>query len=118
MKLLFRWSLIGWMVFMLLVSAVAAVPVNAKEPLLTALSDDPHLSLLKHSLNLLTNQKQFSFTAESGYDSVQDDGQKIEFGSRRRLIIQRPDRIRMESHDRNGVIGTGKFDLWFSHRQP
>jgi len=97
---------------MLLASAVAAVPVHAKEPQRTALADDPHLSLLKRSLNLLTHQKQFSFTAESGYDSVQDDGQKIEFGSRRRLIIQRPDRIRMESHDRNGhqlqVIYNGK----------
>jgi len=120
MILLFRWSLIGWMALMLLAGAAAAVPVHAEEPLRTALADDPHLSLLKRSLNLLTNQKQFSFTAETGYDSVQDDGQKIEFGSRRRLIIQRPDRIRMESHDRNGhqlqVIYNGKEISFFTPR--
>ncbi len=121
MILLFRWSLIGWMALMLLTGAVAAVPVHAKEPQRTALADDPHLSLLKRSLNLLTHQKQFSFTAETGYDSVQDDGQKIEFGSRRRLIIQRPDRIRMESHDRNGhqlqVIYNGKEISFFTPRE-
>ncbi len=119
MILLFRWSLIGWMALML-TGAVAAVPVHAKEPQRTALADDPHLSLLKRTLNLLANQKQFSFTAETGYDSVQDDGQKIEFGSRRRLIIQRPDRIRMESHDRNGhqlqVIYNGKEISFFTPR--
>jgi hypothetical protein len=111
----------GWTALMFLVGGVAAVPSHAEEPLRAALSDDPHLSLLKRSLDLLTHQKQFSFTAESGYDSVQEDGQKIEFGARRRIIIQRPNRIRMESHERNGhqlqVIYNGKKVSFFSPRE-
>jgi hypothetical protein len=111
----------GWIALMFLSGAVGAVRSHAEEPQRTSLADDPHLSLLKRSLNLLTHQKQFSFTAESGYDSVQEDGQKIEFGSRRQIIIQRPDRIRMESHDRNGhqlqVIYNGKEISFFTPRE-
>ena len=77
---------------MLFAGVSVTAPVNAQVPQVTPSSDDSALSILKRTLNLLANQKQFSFTAELGFDVVQDDGQKIEFGSRRRLIIHRPDR--------------------------
>ncbi len=116
-----RWSSIYWMVFMLFASASVVAPANAQAPEVTASAEDSALSILKRTLNLLGNQKQFSFTAELGFDVVQDDGQKIEFGARRRLIIQRPDRIRVESQERNGqklqMTYNGREISFFSARE-
>jgi len=118
---LFRWSSICWMVFVFFAGASVVAPANAQVPQVTPSSDVSAISILKRTLNLLANQKQFSFTAELGFDVVQDDGQKIEFGSRRRLIIQRPDRIRIESQERNGhklqMIYNGSEISFFSARE-
>ncbi len=118
---LFRWSSICWIVFMLFAGASVAAPANAQAPEVSSSSDVSALSILKRTLNLIANQKQFSFTAELGFDVVQDDGQKIEFGSRRRLIIQRPDRIRLESQERDGqklqMIYNGREISFFSARE-
>ncbi len=117
----FRWSAMYWMGFLLLAGALVGAPVHAQAPEGTTSANDSALSILKRTLNLLANQKQFSFTAELGFDVVQGDGQKIEFGSRRRLIIQRPHRIRLESQKRNGqqlqVIYNGSEISFFSARE-
>jgi len=121
MILLFRWPSICWIAFILFTSAAAALPIDEKEPIFNSSVEDSALSLLKRSLNFLANQKQFGFTAELGFDTVQDDGQKIEFGARSRVIIQRPDRIWAESHKRNGqkrqLIYDGKEISFFSERE-
>jgi hypothetical protein len=43
-----------------------------------------------------------SVVADLSWDSVQPDGQKLEFGETRRYSIRRPDRLRVETDRRNG----------------
>ena len=46
----------------------------------------------------------------SGYDVVQSTGQKIEFGETRRLMLVRPDRLRMEEVSSDGTRDLVIFD--------
>jgi hypothetical protein len=60
--------------------------------------------------DFLGKTKQFGVTIEIAYDVVQDWGQKIEFGETRTLTVRRPDRIRIETTDRNGAVSGLVFD--------
>ena len=60
--------------------------------------------------DFLARAKQFSVTAEIGYDVVQDWGQKIEFGETRVLTVRRPDRLRVDTTDRDGSKSGVVFD--------
>jgi hypothetical protein len=51
-----------------------------------------------------------SVTMRSDYDAIQSDGQRIEFGERRRIWLQRPDRLRVEVERSDGERGTVVFD--------
>jgi hypothetical protein len=46
----------------------------------------------------------------SDYDAIQADGQKIAFGERRQILMQRPDRFRVEVERSDGERGTVVFD--------
>lgn len=52
----------------------------------------------------------FSVTIRSGYDAIQQDGQRIEFGEKRRVILQRPDRLRIEARRSDGDSGLFLYD--------
>jgi hypothetical protein len=58
----------------------------------------------------LANVQQFSFTAHIGFDVLQEDGQKIEFGSKREVVVHRPDRIRVDIERRDGTQAGVVFD--------
>jgi len=58
--------------------------------------------LLKESADFLAAQSRFGFRAHVGYDVVQLNGQKLEFGSTRKVTVRRPDRIRIEVTQRDG----------------
>jgi hypothetical protein len=51
-----------------------------------------------------------SLVAETGFDVMQDSGQKIEFGARRQISIRRPDRFRVDFENRDGTRGGVVFD--------
>jgi hypothetical protein len=57
---------------------------------------------LRRAAELLANAKKLSVKAEVGYDVVQRDGQKIEFGSTRRILVRRPDHVVAEAEGRDG----------------
>jgi hypothetical protein len=40
--------------------------------------------------------QSFSVTVRSSYDALQDDGQMIEFGEIRKILVKRPDQMRVE----------------------
>jgi len=52
----------------------------------------------------------FSMTIESSYDAVQDGGQKIEFGAVRRVLLSRPNLLRIENDNRDGTQRRLFFD--------
>ena len=67
-------------------------------------------SLLLKMANVLATAPAFSVTVRSGYDAIQADGQRIEFGEKRRLLLQRPDRLRVETERSDGDRGIMLFD--------
>ena len=59
---------------------------------------------------LIGGAQAFSVTIRSGYDAIQADGQRIEFGEKRRVTLQRPDRMRVEAERSDGDRGLILFD--------
>jgi hypothetical protein len=68
------------------------------------------LQALKRMSDYLAAQKNFSFTADVGYDVRQTGGQMLEFGGSRNVTVRRPDRIRIEAHRRSGEPSVLTFD--------
>jgi hypothetical protein len=68
------------------------------------------VGLLREMADFLARQERMSTTAEIGFSAVQEDGQKIEFGGSRQLLIRRPDRGRFEIRARDGVTRLVYFD--------
>jgi hypothetical protein len=58
--------------------------------------------LLKQSADFLAAQSSFGFRAHVGFDVVQLNGQKLEFGATRKVTLRRPDRLRIDVTQRDG----------------
>src|SRR4051812_8780344 len=58
--------------------------------------DSEALDALNRMAGTLAQAQGFSVTIRAGYDILQDTGQKITFGERRRFTLSRPDRLRIE----------------------
>jgi hypothetical protein len=67
-------------------------------------------ALLMRMADLLAGTKAFSVTITANYDVVQDNGEKIEFGEVRQVLVDRPDRLRIQSEFSNGEKLTIYFD--------
>src|SRR4051794_13213636 len=74
--------------------------------------DSEALDALNRMVGALAQAQGFSVTIRAGYDIVQNTGQKITFGERRRFTLSRPDRLRIEVEESDGkrtlVIYDGK----------
>jgi hypothetical protein len=66
--------------------------------------------MLMKMAEFVARARAFSVTTRSGYDAIQEDGQYIEFGEKRQILIQRPDRMRVESERSDGEQGLILFD--------
>lgn len=75
-----------------------------------AAQDPQARAILLEMANFLAKAPAFSVTMRSAYDAIQADGQRIEFGGRRRLLLQRPDRFRLEAERSDGDRGLILFD--------
>lgn len=60
--------------------------------------------------NVIAKAPAMSVTIRSGYDAIQEDGQRIEFGEKRRITLLRPDRIRVDVQRSDGDKGQILFD--------
>ncbi len=69
----------------------------------------------------LSQAQRFTVNVLSGYDVVQESGQKIEFGETRKITVSRPDRLRVEVEQSDGakhlVLYDGKDITTFSPSQ-
>ena len=70
-------------------------------------------ALLMRMADLLGKTQAFSVTITAGYDVVQDNGEKIEFGEVRRVLIDRPNRLRIQSEFSNGE----KLTIYFGGKE-
>ncbi len=58
----------------------------------------------------LSQAQQFSVIMHMSYDAVQDSGQKIEFSELRKVIIQRPNNLRVDAKQSDGDQSELVFD--------
>ena len=82
--------------------APAATPERDIEP--------EAIAIVGRMTELLGKVQTLHYVAESSYDSVQPDGQKIEFGAHREVTARRPDRVRLDTTDRDGSRRTVRYD--------
>lgn len=65
---------------------------------------------LKRSADFLAAQSSYSFRANIAFDVVQMNGQKLEFGSVKEITVRRPDRVRIDTVQRDGDVRVFTFD--------
>ena len=104
-----------WTVFALLavVLTLGITPVLAATdaPTTTIAEQDPEAKeLLMKMTEFMSKAPAFSMTLRSGYDAIQEDGQYIEFGEQRHILLQRPDQLRVETERSDGEQGLVLFD--------
>jgi hypothetical protein len=68
------------------------------------------LAELKLAADFLAAQQSLYFEADLGYDVVQANDQKLEFGGSRKITLRRPDRVKVEAESRDGTEMTLFFD--------
>jgi hypothetical protein len=99
------------MVTLALTLVLGSLPVNAQEGKAAAPEiEEKAITLVKRMATVLSQAKQLSFTADVGFDVVQDSGQKIEFGETRKIVVRRPDHIRIDATKRDGSVSGFVFD--------
>jgi hypothetical protein len=65
-------------------------------------SESEARAILMEMAGFLSNTQRFKMTMHSAHDTVQRDGQKIEFGEIRNIIVSRPDHLRIEVERSDG----------------
>jgi hypothetical protein len=100
----------------LLIAAFSAIGLAAADdppaqaPATDSLTASPAMEQLMRMAGFLSQLGQFSVRLQSGYDAVQESGQKIEFGERRELVLVRPDRFRIDVERTDGEATRVVFD--------
>jgi hypothetical protein len=115
MKIRLDW-LTAWLVISSLALAIVATaderddakrnPKGQKQKAFTA----DALASLKRSASFLARKKAYRFGAELTFDVLQTNGQMLEFGGSRDVLIRRPDRLRIEGERRDGTTMQLFFD--------
>ncbi len=67
-------------------------------------------AILMKMAEFIAKAPAFSMTLRSSYDAIQEDGQYIEFGEKRQILLQRPDRLRVEVERSDGEQALIVFD--------
>lgn len=98
-----------WLHFMVMTLALMLPFANASFAGAAEQEADAKGLLLKMA-KVLAEAPTLSVTVRSGYDAIQADGQRIEFGEKRRILLQRPDRVRVETERSDGDRGVLLFD--------
>jgi hypothetical protein len=72
--------------------------------------DADALEIAHKALGFLRQQQRFSFRAETGYEVVQEDESKLEFGGAKTYTVKRPESVRVETEERDGDRRLTVFD--------
>lgn len=91
-------------------TALMLLPVG---PVLAGSDDDYDAAAMKSIERLsdfMTRTKQFAVTIDVAYDAMQEWGQKLEFGETRQVTVRRPDRLKVETTERDGDVSGVVFD--------
>jgi hypothetical protein len=99
---------LAWAIALLLV--VAPISAQQTSPTDQSKSEEQAMAVLKRMAEFLSQTQRFSVTVDIGFDAVQDSGQKIEFGETRKIVLRRPDHLRIDTTKRSGAKDTLIFD--------
>lgn len=93
-------AVLAWALALLLVGA----PISAQQtgPNDEKKNEEQAIVVLKRTTEFLSQNQRFSVTVDIGFDAVQDSGQKIEFGETRKIVLRRPDHLRIDATKRDG----------------
>ena len=90
---------------------LVATPGHAQQSAEAASSGEGKaMATLMKTAEFLAKTQRFSVTADIGYDVEQDWGQKLEFGTTRKITVRRPDRLAVDITDRDGTRRGFRFD--------
>ena len=78
--------------------AAGSGPADAQEA--PSAIDERAMEITMRALQHLAAAQSFSFEEETAYDVLQADGRMLEYGSSRKVMVQRPDRFRTDSVSR------------------
>src|SRR5215470_13783590 len=96
---------------LMFVLVLGSAPAHAQETkAATSEIDEKTMSILMRMAEFLAKSQQFSVTEDIGYDVLQAWDQKIEFGSTRKVVVRRPDRMAIDITDRDGTRRGFRFD--------
>jgi len=93
---------------LLALAASAEEPAPARAPERDA--DPEAIAIVARMTELLGKVQSVHYVSDTSYDAVQPDGQKIEFGAHREVTARRPDRVRLDTTDRDGSRRTIRYD--------
>ncbi len=97
-----------------LIVTVIALPAAAQRPAPASVPDGADAArartLLTRMGEHLGAAQKFSVAIDAAYDVSQSSGQKVEFGAVRRLLLSRPDKLRIELEQRDGRKELVLFD--------
>jgi hypothetical protein len=113
-----RWNAAGFLAVCALLFGVPTLAEDTKPapsaaavaPAVATDRDPRAMEILLRMANTLANAPAIGVTVLSSYDAIQKDGEFIEFGDRRRIELQRPDRLRVEVERSDGEKGSLVFD--------
>jgi hypothetical protein len=95
----------------LFILSLAGTLAGAQTPgTATSERDVQAMTILKRMTDFLARTQRFSVMVDTGFDVVQDSGQKIEFGETRKIVVSRPNRARIDITKRDGGISGFIFD--------
>lgn len=99
-----------WKLFasLAVILTLGVTPVLAEET--TAELDLEARAILMEMAEFISKVPAFSVTLRSAYDAIQEDGQYVEFGERRHILLQRPDQLRVETVRSDGEHNLLLFD--------
>ena len=89
---------------------IAPVVVAQEQNSTPSASEQRAMTILKNMSQYLANAEHFSVTIRDDYDAVQASGEKIQFGSLRKVTVSRPDRLRIEVERSGGEKGLVLFN--------
>jgi hypothetical protein len=87
-------------------AAPPAVEVKTDNPDI----DGKALGIFNRMATYLSTAPALSVVVDSGYDAIQRNGMKIEFGETRTITLRRPDRLRIDTDTRDGNQRGFRFD--------
>jgi hypothetical protein len=97
------------------IAFLSTPPVSAQQPAANPPAAEPEdteeaRAILQRMADFLAKAQRFSFNLRIEYDVLQDSDQMIEFGERRKVIMSRPDKLRIDIERSDGDQGVVVFD--------